>query len=58
MSDELRIPRPEHVTAPGVQHHVCEHPGCGKHAGRGFAKPKLAPRWFCFGHRGDGERYL
>jgi hypothetical protein len=58
MSDEPRLPRREHVTAPGIQHHFCEHGGCGKDAGWGFAKPKQAPHWFCFEHRIDGERYL
>ncbi|WP_287094479.1 hypothetical protein [Mesorhizobium sp.] len=57
MSDEIRLPRPE-VTGPGVQHHFCEHPGCGKHAGWGFAKPRQTPHWFCFEHRADGERFL
>ncbi|WFP74475.1 hypothetical protein [Mesorhizobium sp. WSM4906] len=38
--------------------HVCEHAGCGKDAGWGFARPKRPPHWFCFEHRSDGERYL
>ncbi|RUV29154.1 MAG: hypothetical protein E5X40_09095 [Mesorhizobium sp.] len=58
VSDEISLPRPEHITAPGIQHHWCERPGCGKDAGWGFAKPKQAPHWFCFEHRGDGETYL
>jgi hypothetical protein len=59
MSDEIRLPAmAEPVTAPGIQHHFCEHPGCRKHAGWGFAKPKQAPHWFCFEHRNDGELYL
>ncbi|WP_287375257.1 hypothetical protein [Mesorhizobium sp.] len=48
----------EHVTAPGIQHHFGEQPGCGKDAGWGFAKPKQAPRWFCFEHRAGGELFL
>ncbi|MGX9118620.1 hypothetical protein ACWTU6_18420 [Mesorhizobium sp. BHbsci] len=55
LSDEIRLPRPE-VTAPGVQHHLCEHPGCGKHAGWGFARPRQPLH--CFEHRSEGERYL
>lgn len=58
MRDEIRLPRPEHVTAPGIEHHSCEHPGCTKDAGWGFAKPKQASHWFCFEHRAEGERFL
>ncbi|TRC98275.1 hypothetical protein FJV76_13175 [Mesorhizobium sp. WSM4303] len=28
--------------------HCCEHDGCGKDAGWGFAKPRQTPHWFCF----------
>ncbi|WP_188131566.1 hypothetical protein [Mesorhizobium sp. NFR06] len=52
------MPRPEYATPPGVQHHVCEHEGCAKDAGWGFAQPKQAPHWFCFEHRAEGEHYL
>lgn len=38
--------------------HACEHQGCGKDAGWGFAKPKQTSHWFCYEHRGDGEAYL
>lgn len=38
--------------------HVCDHPGCGKDAGWGFAKPKRPSHWFCYEHRGEGEAYL
>lgn len=38
--------------------HSCEHDGCGKVAGFGFARPRQEPHWFCFEHRGDGYRYL
>jgi hypothetical protein len=59
MSDEIRFPGGmEPVTRPGIQHHSCEHPGCGEIAGWGFAKPRQTPHWFCFEHREDGERYL
>lgn len=34
--DEISLPRPEHITAPGIQHHWCVRPGCGKDAGWGF----------------------
>lgn len=58
MSDEIRVTKPEYATPAGVQHHVCEHDGCGKDAGWGFAKPKQTPHWFCFEHRGEGEKFL
>lgn len=58
MSDEIRLPKPEYATLPGVQHHVCEHAGCNQDAGWGFAKPKQEPHWFCFEHRADGEKFL
>ncbi|POH32058.1 MULTISPECIES: hypothetical protein [Sinorhizobium] len=31
--------------------HYCEHPGCTKWGGFGFAAGKGEPRWFCFEHR-------
>ncbi|WP_373413859.1 hypothetical protein [Ensifer aridi] len=31
--------------------HYCEHPGCNKWGGFGFAVGKSEPTWFCFGHR-------
>ncbi|MER8938750.1 hypothetical protein NKH82_04485 [Mesorhizobium sp. M0915] len=60
MSDELiRLPGAiEPVIRPGVQHHRCEHPDCGKDAGWGFAKPRQPSHWFCFEHRAEGEAYL
>ncbi|RUX00520.1 MULTISPECIES: hypothetical protein [unclassified Mesorhizobium] len=42
----------------GALGHMCEHAGCVKHGGFGFARPRLEPHWFCFEHRDDGERYL
>ncbi|WP_322414074.1 hypothetical protein [Mesorhizobium huakuii] len=38
--------------------HICEHSGCGKVAGWGFARPRMESHWFCFEHRADGDRYL
>jgi len=35
---------------------ACEHDGCGKDAGWGFARPKQAPHWFCFEHGAEGEK--
>ncbi|PBB90337.1 hypothetical protein CK215_22040 [Mesorhizobium sp. WSM3864] len=58
ISDEIRLPKAEYGTPPGVQHHVCEHDGGAKDAGWGFAKPKQAPHWFCFELRAEGDRYL
>ncbi|WP_181150081.1 hypothetical protein [Ensifer aridi] len=31
--------------------HYCEHPGCEKWGGFGFAVGKSEPAWFCFEHR-------
>ncbi|WEX76869.1 hypothetical protein PYH37_005220 [Sinorhizobium numidicum] len=31
--------------------HYCEHPGCNKWGGFGFATGKAKPNWFCFEHR-------
>ncbi|RWM67872.1 MAG: hypothetical protein EOR82_26130 [Mesorhizobium sp.] len=42
----------------GIQHHRCEHPGCGKNAGWGFAKPRQMSHWFCFEHRALRRRAL
>lgn len=38
--------------------HSCEHLGCGRDAGWGFARPKQPSHWFCFEHRGEGEQFL
>jgi hypothetical protein len=38
--------------------HSCQHEGCGKDAGWGFARPKQASRWFCYEHRREGEKFL
>jgi len=38
--------------------HTCEHLGCGKVAGCGFARPRSMSHWFCFEHRADGDRSL
>ncbi|WP_352127875.1 hypothetical protein [Mesorhizobium sp. dw_380] len=38
--------------------HVCEHAGCGKDAGWGFARLRQPSHWFCFEHRGEGEKFL
>ncbi|UCI23667.1 hypothetical protein [Mesorhizobium sp. B2-8-5] len=59
MSDEPT--RPGEAIQPrerGQLGHACEHAGCGKDAGWGFAKPTQASHWFCYEHRGEGERFL
>ncbi|TGR00963.1 hypothetical protein EN833_30565 [Mesorhizobium sp. M4B.F.Ca.ET.190.01.1.1] len=59
MSDEPT--RPAELVQPrdhGPLGHACEHAGCGKDAGWGFARPRQPSHWFCFEHRGEGERFL
>ncbi|RWM06975.1 MAG: hypothetical protein E5X80_08290 [Mesorhizobium sp.] len=59
MSDEPAIPGEQVLTRDrGPLGPVCEHAGCGKDAGWGFARPKQPSHWFCFEHCGEGERFL
>ena len=41
----------------GIYEHYCEHPGCEKWGGWGYAVGRSAPHWFCYEHRAEGERY-
>lgn len=59
MSDEPT--RPGEASQPrerGPLGHTCEHQGCGKDAGWGFAKPRRPSHWFCYEHRDEGEKFL
>ncbi|MBB3705080.1 hypothetical protein [Aminobacter aminovorans] len=51
----------EQNTAPrkpgGIYEHFCEHPGCKKDGGWGFATGKQTPHWFCYEHRAEGRKY-
>ncbi|MBP1873565.1 hypothetical protein J2Z19_003280 [Ensifer adhaerens] len=48
MSDEVgAIKKPE--SGPFV--HLCEHSGCKKWGGFGFAHGRAAPNWYCYEHR-------
>jgi len=38
--------------------HVCEHSGCGKDGGWGFARPGQKSHWYCYEHRGEGQQFL
>lgn len=59
MSDEPSSPGEQPPSRErGPLGHLCGHEGCGKDAGWGFAKPKQASHWFCYEHRGEGERFL
>jgi hypothetical protein len=42
-------------SAPGVNEHWCEHPGCRKWGGRGYAGGKSLTVWFCFEHCSAAE---
>lgn len=35
----------------GLWVHLCEHPGCKKWGGFGYAAGKGPSNWFCFEHR-------
>jgi hypothetical protein len=62
MSDELIKLAEGMTSAPRhrakVLGHTCEHDGCGKVAGWGFARPRRESHWFCFEHRADGDSLL
>ena len=46
MSDQDTTARPHLIVE-----HWCEHAGCSKWGGAGYAKTKLdAPRWWCWEH--------
>lgn len=50
MSDELGA-KPHYEAGPYV--HYCEHPGCKKWGGFGFAVGRGEPNWFCSEHQPD-----
>ena len=60
MSDDPLPPAPivladtAHTRA-GVVEHWCEHPGCTKWGGRGYARGKGPTIWFCFEHAMEVE---
>ncbi|WP_406873690.1 hypothetical protein WHT83_10010 [Aminobacter sp. P9b] len=51
----------EQNTAPrkpsGIYEHFCEHAGCKKDGGWGFATGKQEPHWFCYEHKAEGRKY-
>lgn len=53
MSDEGSVTM---KTGSGPVTHLCEHPGCKKWGGFGFASGKAAPNWFCFEHRPEWKK--
>ncbi|THK34031.1 hypothetical protein EHS39_32785 [Ensifer sp. MPMI2T] len=48
MSDEQGADRHKDKA---LYEHYCEHPGCTKWGGFGFAVGKAAANWFCIEHR-------
>jgi len=42
-------------SAPGINEHWCEHPGCRRWGGRGYARGKAQMVWFCFEHCTEAE---
>lgn len=58
MSDEP-IRDGQHAPTPaGIWVHLCEHPGCEDWGMFGFSVAGRPARWFCWDHKGDGERML
>ncbi|WP_032935402.1 hypothetical protein [Mesorhizobium sp. WSM3626] len=55
LADGMTLAPRERVSVLG---HLCEHKGCAKHAGFGFAWPRRDPHWFCSNAGDDGEQYL
>ncbi|TWG90295.1 hypothetical protein L598_000700000510 [Mesorhizobium sp. J18] len=59
MSDEqMRNGETAPRRSSGIVEHYCEHPGCSSWGGWGYSRLKDAPRWFCYAHRDEGERYI
>lgn len=52
MSDETTKPSTEHGK---IYQHYCEHPGCKKWGGFGFAKGRGESEWFCWEHQRDAR---
>ncbi len=60
MSDEpIKLPNAPTAAPAGIYEHYCEHPGCKRWGGWGFAATKSTPpRWYCSEHKAEGERHL
>lgn len=43
------------TTQPHVFEHYCEHPGCKKWGGFGFARGGDESEWFCWEHQRDAR---
>jgi hypothetical protein len=46
-----------HRTAPGINEHWCEHPGCRQWGGRGYSRGKGQIAWLCFEHCAEAEAH-
>lgn len=55
MSDEQSSA--PHKARSGIYEHFCEHTGCKKDGGWGFATGKHEPHWFCYEHKAEGRKY-
>ena len=53
MSDETGAAKP---ASSGPYVHLCEHPGCKKWGGFGFAVGRATPNWFCYEHRPEWKK--
>lgn len=60
MSDEPARPTEAPVRAPtGLFLHYCERRGCKEWGAYGYQAGKSQPQhFFCYAHRGDGERII
>lgn len=58
--DPIRLPEGfAPISKSTLFEHWCEHPGCKKWGGYGFARLKTdVSRWYCYEHRQDGEDTL
>ncbi len=58
MSDEPSRDEQARPKAGGIWVHLCEHAGCKEWGGFGFSLAGRPAQWFCWDHKGDGERLL
>jgi hypothetical protein len=55
MSDDTAAPAPRPPVA-GIWENYCQHPGCTKWGGFGYARGKGEYDWFCWEYRPEEKR--